>query len=163
MGNQSYSNFLEVCKLAGVLTTINKPTTGLLSLPNMDNYTATAASGPPPPDFNSNLTRSRSHNFAFTSSYSSLCQSRFAAIFAATFSRQSLLSDYQIVFCWASNNLPSCFDCNRKIGMSHSRTADMQRDQDKRCIEAVFVYTFQRAVLMLFVMGMPLMAAQRGR
>lgn len=27
-GNQSYSNFLEVCKLAGVLTTINKPTTG---------------------------------------------------------------------------------------------------------------------------------------
>ena len=101
----------------------------------MDNYTATAASGPPPPDFNSNLTRSRSHNFAFTSSYSSLCQSRFAAIFAATFSWQSLLSDYQIVFCWASNNLPSCFDCNRKIGMSHScfrRTADMQRDQDKR-------------------------------
>ena len=46
-GNQSYSNFLEVCKLAGVLTTINKPTTGLLSLPNMDNYTATRASGPP--------------------------------------------------------------------------------------------------------------------
>ena len=55
-GNQSYSNFLEVCKLAGVLTTINKPTTGLLSLPNMDNYTATGASGAPTPDFDSNLT-----------------------------------------------------------------------------------------------------------
>ena len=66
-GNQSYSNFLEVCKLAGVLTTINKPTTGLLSLPNMDNYTATRASGAPPPDFNSNLTLFLPHNSAFNS------------------------------------------------------------------------------------------------
>ena len=98
-GNQSYSNFLEVCKLAGVLTTINKPTTGLLSLPNMDNYTATRASPAPAPDFNSNFTLF-SLTVVLLSIYSSLCQSQFAAIFVATFSGKccSSCSD-QIAFC----------------------------------------------------------------
>ena len=133
-GNQSYSNFLEVCKLAGVLTTINKPTTGLLSLPNMDNYTATRASPAPAPDFNSSFTLF-SLTVVLLSIYSSLCQSQFAAIFVATFSGKccsQLLRSDCFLFTSSSDNPSSCFDSNRQIGMSHSsftrRTANMQRD-----------------------------------
>ena len=99
-GNQSYSNFLEVCKLAGVLTTINKPTTGLLSLPNMDNYTATRASRAPAPDFNSNFTLFLFPNPVFDSFIFLLIQQSLSKSicghFCGNFFWQRLLSSAQI-------------------------------------------------------------------
>ena len=123
-GNQSYSNFLEVCKLAGVLTTINKPTAGLLSLPNMDNYTATRASGAPAPDFDSNLTLFLSCNSNFTLFLSFTTQPstvtppapdravsvkvNLRPFLWQLFSGQgySLLFSDQIAFCWAPLTTP---------------------------------------------------------
>ena len=156
-GNQSYSNFLEVCKLAGVLTTINKPTTGLLSLPNMDNYTATRASGAPAPDFDSNLTLFLKFWLKFdplsiTTQPSTVTPNTAVSVKVnlrpILWQLSSQLRSDQIAFLFGSSNNPSCLDCNRQIGMSHScfaRTANMQRNLDNGSLiypRAVCVYTF---------------------
>ena len=134
-GNQSYSNFLEVCKLAGVLTTINKPTTGFFLC---QIWTIIRPPGLLQPQL---LILTQVSPFSLSQLYfsryiySSLGQSQFAAIFVATFSGKccsQLLRSDCFLFTSSSDNPSSCFDSNRQIGMSHSsftrRTANMQRD-----------------------------------
>ena len=164
-GNQSYSNFLEVCKLAGVLTTINKPTTGFFLC---QIWTIIRPPGLLQPQL---LILTQVSPF----SLSQLYFSRYIAVSvkvnlrpflwqlflanAAPAAQIRLLFVHQLL--WQPEQLLWLQSPNRNVSFQlHKKN---RQHATRSLIQAVFVYTFHSLLLIRVVMGMPLMAAKRGR
>ena len=152
---------------------INKPTAPLLSLPNMDNYTATRASGPPA--FSSTLTFFAPFYSTPETAVSVKVNLRpyLRELFLATDPLYISLSLNQIAFCSASNNhgLPKCpastiskSECPNPAAQGSNNM--QQQNLDWRSLLMCLsrnLFTSSYLGPGALLMGMPLMGGKRDR